>query len=65
MEIEDIVRTPEYQSVVADYKDTCLWSAAECDHPKNRMQLDYVLRCIETYGDLLGYRRVGRIRQWL
>jgi len=65
MTIEEIVQTDEYQSVIADYKDTCLWSATGYEHPHSRTQLDYLLGCIATYGDAAAFKRVGKIRQWL
>jgi len=65
MTIEEIVRTDEYKSVIADYKDTCLWSATGYDSPCDKSQLDYLLTCIETYGDLSAFKRIGKIRQWL
>lgn len=65
MTVEEIVKTDEYRSVISDYKDTCLWSAAGYDHPTSRAQLDYLLGCIETYGDMAAFKRVGRIRKWL
>lgn len=44
MTIEDIVRTPEYASLIADYKVQCLWSAGDCMHPQDVSQLNYILR---------------------
>lgn len=65
MSVEEIAKTEEYRSIIADYKDTCLWSAAGYDAPKSVAQLDYFLKCIETYGDMAAFKRTGRIRQWL
>lgn len=65
MTIEEIANSDEYKSVITDYKDTCLWSATGYWHPQDAQQLDYLLTCIETYGDMDAYRRVGRIRKWL
>jgi len=65
MAVDEIARTDEYRSLIDDYKDTCLWSAADCYHPTDKCQVDYLLRSIETYGDMSAFKRAGRIRQWL
>ena len=63
--VQDIAKTPEYRSVVEDYRATCLWSMGDALHPRNRAQLEQVLSAVEKNGDLAGYRRAGEIRKWL
>ena len=65
MNLADIVKSMEYQSVVNDYRDTCLWFAGDVSHPRDRLQLEQVLSSIEPNGDFAAYRRVGAIRKWL
>ena len=66
MTVEEIVKTPEFQSVVNDYRDTCLWFANNPESPTCDIQLEQVLSAIECHGDLAAFKRVGRIRkQWL
>lgn len=65
MTVEEIIRTPEYISVVDDYKDVCLWFSPACYHPHTGVQLEQILTSIERNGDLNAYKRVGRIRKWL
>ena len=65
MTVEEIIKTPEYISVVDDYKDVCLWFSPECYHPQTGVQLEQILTSIERNGDLNAYKRVGRIRKWL
>ena len=65
MKFGDIVKSTEYQSVVNDYRDMCLWFAGDVCHPKDRLQLEQVLSSIESNGDFAAYRRVGAIRKWL
>ena len=65
MTVEEIIKTPEYVSVVDDYKDVCLWFSPECYHPHTGVQLEQILTSIERNGDLNAYKRVGRIRKWL
>lgn len=65
MTVEEIIQTPEYISVVDDYKDACLWFAPECHHPRTGVQLEQILTSIERNGDVNAYKRVGRIRKWL
>ena len=65
MTVEEIIKTPEYISVVDDYKDVCLWFSPECYHPHTDVQLEQILTSIERNGDLKAYKRVVRIRKWL
>ncbi len=65
MTVEEIIKTPEYISVVNDYRDMCLWFAPADCRPQNDVQLEQILTSIERYGDLAAYKRVGRIRKWL
>jgi len=65
MTVEEIIKTPEYISVVDDYKDDCLWFSSECYHPHTGVQLEQILTSIERNGDVNAYKRVGRIRKWL
>ena len=65
MTVEEIIKTPEYISIVDDYKDVCLWFSPECYHPHTGVQLEQILTSIERNGDLNAYKRVGRIRKWL
>ncbi len=65
MTVEEIIQTPEYISVVNDYRDMCLWFAPADCRPQNDVQLEQILTSIERYGDLAAYKRVGRIRKWL
>ena len=62
---EEIVQTPQFRSVVEDYRDTCLWYMNRVLHPENDLQLEQVLTAIENHGDLAAYKRVGEIRKWL
>lgn len=65
MTIEEIVASPEYKSIINDYRDTCLWFAGDVLHPSTDVQLEQILTSIETYGDMLAFKRAGRIRKWL
>ena len=65
MTVQEIVQTPQFRSVVADYRDTCLWYLRTDVPPENDIQLEQVLSAIENHGDLEAFKRVGRIRQWL
>jgi hypothetical protein len=65
MTVEEIVQTPEFQSVVRDYRTTCLWFANKPESPVNELQLEQVLTEIEKNGDMEAFKRVGRIRKWL
>ena len=65
MTVEEIIKTPEYISVVDDYKDVCLWFSPECYHPHTGVQLEQILTSIERNGDINAYKWVGRIRKWL
>ena len=65
MTVEEIVQTPQFRSVVEDYRDTCLWYMNSDLEPKNDLQLEQVLTAIENHGDLAAYKRVGEIRKWL
>lgn len=62
---EEIVRSEDVRSAVADYRAMCLWNMAEGFYPQNREQVLMVLDCLEKYGDLDAYLRAGRIRKWL
>lgn len=66
MTVEEIVKTPEFQSVVNDYRDMCLWYMNLDRLPDNDIQLEQILTAIENHGDMAAFKRVGRIRkQWL
>ena len=65
MTVEEIVQTPQFRSVVEDYRDTCLWFANDPGHPVGALQLEQVLTEIEKNGDMAAFKRVGEIRQWL
>ena len=65
MDIQEIVNSEAYKSVVRDYRDVCLWFADLSKPPSNEVQLEQVLSSIETYGDASAFKRVGRIRSWL
>ena len=65
MSIQEIVESEEFQSVVRDYRDVCLWFAEGAARPADEVQLEQVLSSIETYGDMNAFKRTGRIRQWL
>lgn len=65
MTVEEIVQTPQFRSVVEDYRDTCLWFANDPEHPVGALQLEQVLTEIEKNGDMAAFRRVGEIRKWL
>lgn len=65
MTIAEIAASPEYRSIINDYRDTCLWFAGDVMHPQTDVQLEQVLMSIETYGDMAAFKRVGRIRKWL
>ena len=61
MTVEEIIKTPEYISVVDDYKDVCLWFSPECYHPHTGVQLEQILTSIERNGDLNAYKRLEQI----
>lgn len=63
--VAEIAETPEYRSVVEDYRATCLWSMGDALHPRTREQIEQVLSAVERNGDLAGFRRAGEIRKWL
>ena len=65
MSVQDIVNSEEFQSVVRDYRDVCLWFANGAERPADEIKLEQVLSSVETYGDMNAFKRVGRIRQWL
>lgn len=65
MSFREIVQSADYQSVVNDYRSTCLWFANDALHPANEIQLEQVLSAIESSGDIEAFKRVGRIRKWL
>jgi hypothetical protein len=65
MTVQEIVKTPEYQSVVNDYRGMCLWFASEPETPSSDIQLEQILTEIEKNGDMAAFKRVGRIRKWL
>ena len=65
MTVEEIIKTPEYRTLMADYQDMCLWFAPEDFSPKDEGQLLFVLDNIDKYGTLDADRRAGRIRAWL
>ena len=65
MSVQDIVNSEEFQSVVRDYRDVCLWFANGAERPADEIQLEQVLSSVETYGDMNAFKRVGRIRKWL
>ena len=65
MSFREIVQSADYQSVVNDYRSTCLWFANDELHPANEVQLEQVLSAIESSGDIEAFKRVGRIRKWL
>ena len=60
----EIAESPEYRSVVEDYRPTCLWYMGDALKPRTAGQVEQVLSAIERYGDLEGFRRVGAIRKW-
>lgn len=65
MTVQEIVQTPEFQSVVNDYRGMCLWYMKPDINPINDVQLEQVLTAIENHGDMAAFKRVGRIRKWL
>ena len=65
MTFADIIASEEYVSMVNDYRRTCLWFANDALHPADEIQLEQVLSSVERSGDLAGFKRAGRIRQWL
>ena len=65
MTINDIIRTPQFRSVVEDYRDMCLWYMNDPLHPHDDIQMEQVLTGIEKNGDLAAFKRVGEIRKWL
>ena len=65
MTVEEIIQTPEYRSLLDDYKVMCLWFAPEDYCPHTGVQLEQILTSIERNGDVNAYKRVGRIRKWL
>ena len=62
---EEIIRSKDMRSVVADYRAMCFWNMAEDFYPQNREQVLMALDCLEKYGNLDAYLRAGRIRKWL
>ncbi len=66
MTTKEIVQTEEFQSVVRDYRNMCLWFANRPECPTSDIQLEQVLSAIECHGDMAAFKRVGRIRKkWL
>ena len=65
MTVQEIVKTPEFQSVVDDYRGMCLWFADKPEQPNDDVQLEQILTEIEKNGDMAAFKRVGRIRKWL
>ena len=65
MTVEEIIKTPECQSLVNDYRTMCFWNVAEDFLPQNERQLLFALDNLEHYGTMDAYRRAGRIRAWL
>ena len=65
MTVAEIIKTPEYRSLLDDYRVMCLWFAPEDYRPQTDVQLEHILTAIERNGDLAAYKRVGRIRKWL
>ena len=65
MTVEEIVQTPQFRSVVEDYRGMCLWSLPEDFMPDNERQIHSLVECLEHYGDLKAYRKAGEIRKWL
>ena len=65
MTVDEIIRTPEWRSLLDDYRTMCFWNVAEDFLPQNERQLLFALDNLERYGTLDAYRRAGRIREWL
>lgn len=65
MTTQEVIQSREFQSVVDDYRETCLWFMNGERTPANEIQLEQVLSAIEQTGDLAAFKRVGRIRKWL
>jgi hypothetical protein len=65
MTVEEIINTPEYRSLLNDYRDMCLWYMDRDFVPKTSSDLIAVLDGIDYNGTMDAYRRVGRIRTWL
>ena len=62
---EEIIRSEDVRSVVADYCAMCFWNMAEDFYPQNREQVLMALDCLEKYENLDAYLRAGWIRNWL
>ena len=65
MTTQEIIQTQEFQSVVNDYRETCLWFMNGELTPGNDIQLEQILTSIERNGYLAAFKRIGRIRKWL
>ena len=50
--------------LVDEYRDRCLWFLRSDYYPDSPEQFEQVLRYIERYGDLEGFKRAARIRAW-
>ena len=65
MTVEEIIQTPEYRSLLDEYRDMCLWYMDRDFVPRTQQDLMAVLDGIDHHGTMDTYRRAGRIRTWL
>ncbi|MDD4060348.1 MAG: hypothetical protein PHW08_06565, partial [Kiritimatiellae bacterium] len=65
MTTQEVIQSREFQSVVDDYRETCLWFMNGERTPANDIQLEQVLSAIERRGALAAFKRVGSIRRWM
>lgn len=65
MTVEEIIQTPEYRSLLDEYRDMCLWYMDRDFVPRTPQDLMAVLDGIDHHGTMDAYRRAGRIRTWL
>lgn len=60
---EDVVR--EIDSLVDEYRTTCLWFMPADYYPRTREQRIRALGYIERHGDRDGFRRAATLKRWL
>jgi len=53
------------RELVDEYRGRCLWFLADDYYPESPEEAERVLRYVEQYGDLDGFKRAARIRPWL
>lgn len=55
----------EVKALVDEYRTRCLWFLRPDYYPSTDQDRLRILGYIERYGDLAGFQRAGKVRQWL